>query len=236
MSRTQGRPECSCGRPIHDGAHLCADCVGVMRDKLRKIVERRDDLFAALTAAETGAGGGGGNHADSVGLALNDRAIKARQQVSELAWFMVQVLRDDFDDLGRPFAPPKQGSDPFAVLAWVERWHLPHLTAATSAETAEELAGDVYKAERATWNALEPARWVDVNLTCDQHATSELGERVPCEGQMRARVGRGSLPDLVCSQDPAHRITPAEWERAQWRRTRRLDDQAMRQLVRKIVS
>lgn len=236
MIRTQGRPECSCGRPIHDGAHLCAECVSVMRGNLRKIVERRDDLFAALTASETGAAGMGGNHADSVGLALNDRAIKARQQVGDLAWFMVQVLRDDFDDLGRTFAPPKNGSDPFAVLAWVERWHLPHLTAATAAETAEELANDVHNAEKATWDALEPSRWVDVNLTCDEHGTTDLGERVPCEGQMRAKVGRGSLPDLVCNLDPSHRISPAQWERAQWRRTRRLDEDAMRRLVRKIVS
>lgn len=236
MTRTSGRPQCACGRPIHDGAHLCGHCVTTMREQLRKIIARRDDLLAALTAAEHTQAGPGGNHADAVGLNLAEPVIRARTKVTDLAWFTVQVLRDDFDDLGRTFTPPRAGADSFAILAWVERWHLPHLTATTTAQTAQELADDVAAAEQATWDALEPTRWVDVNLTCDQHGTSDLGERVPCGGQMRAKVGRGKLPDLVCNLDPSHRVSPAQWERAQWRRTKQLDEAGMRALVARIVS
>lgn len=231
-----GRHECRCGKPIHDGAHLCGACTDRLRDGLRKIASRWDDLEKALISSEPGAPGEGHRgRSTSTGLAINERVSRVRRQVSDLMWFVVQVIRDDCDDLKRPFAGPPS-TDPGAMAEWVAQWQIPHITGTTAQETAEEIADDVHRAERATWNALEPARWVNVNLTCDQFGTSDMGERVPCEGTMRAHVGRGVLPDLVCSQDPSHTVSPAQWERSQWRRTKELDEHAMKRLVRQIVS
>ena len=233
---TDARHLCPCGRPIHDGAHLCQSCTDRLRANLRTIAARWDDLEAMLTAAEKGGGDGGrGNHADSVGLSLNEAAMRARTAASNLAWFAMQVIRDDYDDLGRPFTPPNPPTVP-ALLTWVERWHLAHLLHDGAEETAHEIDRDAAQVERLTFNALEPVRWVDVNLTCDKHGTSDMGERVPCEGKMRAKVGRGVLPDLVCSDDPSHVVTPAQWERAQWHRTAKLDEAATRRLVRQIAT
>jgi hypothetical protein len=230
------RHECRCGKPIHDGAHLCVGCVARFRDDLTKIADRWPDLEAALTRAEIRMGDGSKpTKSTATGIALNEQVSRARRTCANALWFVVQVLRDDFDDNGWTFVGPRT-EDVGQIARWVERWHVGHLTAKTAQETAEEIADDLAKAEKATWDALDPTRWVDVNLGCDDHATTEQGERVPCEGQMRARVGRGSLPDLVCSLDPTHRVAPAQWERSQWRRTKKLDDEGMRALVRRIVS
>ena len=271
--RTAHRHECRCGKPIHDGAHLCGACIDRFRTDLVKIADRWPDLEAALTSTEKVTGGGGRpGRSTSTGLALNEQVTRARRTATNAVWFILQVLRDDMDDehseaveafenaardlshrelwedgvpeiLGRlsgaadraEFDPPRS-TDTGVLARWVATWHVPHLTATTAQETTEEVADDLAKAERATFNALDPARWVDVNLACDDHGTTELGERVPCEGTMRARVGRGVLPDLVCSVDPSHTISPAQWERAQWRRTRDLDEEGMRRLVRRIAT
>lgn len=220
---TDARHLCRCDRPIHDGAHLCANCIGAMRRDLRALADRWEDLEAALTSPgatpihltppETPIGDNRGN---IVGININDAVSKARSLTSELAWFMVQVLRDDYDDLNRPFTPPVDQSVP-NLLGWVERWHLTHLVMHGAEETANQLADEIHKAEQATFNALNPTRTVHVGIPCTDHGTTDLGERVPCAGHMTARSLPGVMPDLVCSEDGSHRIGADRWQRDGWR-------------------
>ena len=82
------------------------------------------------------------------------------------------------------------------------------------------IAGDLITAETATYHALHPRgiHWAPVNLACDDHDTSDLGERIPCPGRMWAKVGTEVMPDLVCDHNPEHTVEPGTWERQGWRR------------------
>lgn len=63
------------------------------------------------------------------------------------------------------------------------------------------------------------ARWVPTKVTCFDHDTDTLGQRVPCGGEYRVLLVPDSdrLGDMVCSVDRSHRITPAEWQRLERR-------------------
>lgn len=242
---TDSRHLCQCGKPIHDGANLCAHCVGAMRRDLRTIAERWEDLEAALTAP--GAAplhlvpperGDLDNTGNPVGIDLNEMVVKARTLTSELAWFMVQVVRDDYDDLGRSFRAPVDQSVP-SLLLWLERWHLSHIVGKDgNPETAQEIADDIHKAEKATFNALNAVRIVHVGIPCVEHGTSDMGERVPCSGHMTARATGEVVPPLVCSEDRSHKIAPDSWQRDGWRKrfARPLDHAGMAALAAKIMS
>lgn len=220
---TDSRHLCSCAKPIHDGAHLCHACIGTMRANLCTLAERWDDLEAAmtapgsgplyLTAPETAMGDNTGN---PVGIDLNDAVVKARTMTKDLAWFMVQVIRDDYDELGRRLNIPTDQSVP-SLLTWIERWHLTHLVTHGADETAQEIADDIHKAEKATFAALNTARTVHVGIPCTEHGTSDQGERVPCEGHMTARSEPGVIPNLVCDADRSHKVAPDVWTRKHWR-------------------
>lgn len=213
-----GHQKCQCGKPITDGAHLCADCVARVRDGLSKISERWEDLTDALASSEEGGEAGrqkGGMV--SVGTNLNETVSRARSLCSEILWFTVQVIREDFDDAGRKFDPPRW-ADEGEMAAWILQWQVPHITATTARETAEEIANDLAKAEQATWEALNPPpRWIAVT-GCTMHGTSDMGERVPCTGVLRAKVGTGVMPDLECDADTTHVISPTTWGRPVWKR------------------
>ena len=216
------RHECRCGKPIHDGAHLCHACIGQLRRDLRTLAERWSDLEAALTSPEAAPlhlvaqPGTEDNTGNAVGIELNTQVTNARTAVAGLAWFVVGVLRDDYDDARKEFRPPADQSVP-SLLLWIERWHVDHLMREGVEETALDIAADARKAEKQTYRALNAARTVYVGIPCVEHATTDLGERVPCTGQMTARAVPGVMSDLVCTADSAHRIEPGQWQRDGWR-------------------
>ena len=138
-------------------------------------------------------------------------------------WFIVQVIRDDLDTAGKPFSPPptsanRSQDDTPHIARYLAAWHVGHITHKTAQETAEEVARDVAQAERLTYLVCEtsPPRRIDTGMPCEGHSTSVEGERVPCTGVMRAAL-TDSMPDLVCSVDPTHRIPPDVWSRNYWR-------------------
>ena len=213
-----GHAQCRCGAPITDGAHLCAACVSAVRDRLDKIADRWPDLIDALTSREPAGEKGGQqkNGALHVGTPLNEAVSRAMAKCREVLWFIVQVIRDDLDDIGRKFSPPLW-PDEGEMARWVLQWQVPHITAITARETAEEIADDLAAAEDATYHALNPQRWIKA-IPCTEHGTSDMGERVPCTGTLWARVDTGCMPDLECDADPMHRIGPVVWARLGWKR------------------
>ncbi len=232
---TKINPTCHCGKPIHDGAHLCGGCVDQMRTNLETIADRWTDLLDILANSNAGTSSEGGKSRHvHTGIDLNEAASKARREANDLTWFILQILRDDYEDTGRTFDPPPGDID--TTLRWIARWHLPHITAKGAEETALEIQQDIQRVERASHHALSPARWVDVNLACVEHGTSDIGERIPCDGTMRAKVGIETMPNLVCTSDPTHIVPPASWVRARYLHNRGLDETAARALVGRIVS
>ena len=223
-----GHHDCRCGRPITDGAHLCADCVALVRRDLDRIAERWDDLTAALGSSEQVERVGEGRAKRSMvatGTPLNEHVSRAMRQCKDVLWFALQVIRDDQDDAGRTFATPAF-ADEGEIAAYLRDWQVPHLTATTAQETAEEIATDLHLAEVETWRALNPARWMAVT------GCTEMGERIPCPGTLWAKLDTGIMPDLTCDADPTHVISPTVWERQGWKRRfgRPLDQGGLRRL------
>ncbi len=225
-------PTCRCGRPITNGAHMCDPCVDRFRDNLDRIAERWNDLTDALASSEAGPREKGRQKRGqkAVGTPLNESVSRAMKLCRETVWFAVQVIREDMDEAGRDFRPPRNGGTD-DLARWLRDWHVPHLTAVTAEETAIELADDLARAERATWKALDPPRWVRVT-GCTERGTDDRGRPVPCEGVLWARVGTGVMPDLVCDVDEGHVISPGTWERQGWKRRfgRPLDEGGLRRM------
>lgn len=72
-----------------------------------------------------------------------------------------------------------------------------------------------------------------LGLPCLEHATSDMGERVPCRGQYATVVRADeTIGDLVCTKDRSHTLTPEEWVRGQRRGS--FDEQAVDTLLRQI--
>jgi hypothetical protein len=219
---------------------LCYTCTDHLRTNLRFIADSWEDLGDALTASEAPEGEKGKQKHGmvAVGTNINEKVIAARTKATELVWFIMGVLRDDYDDAGRTFNPPNLPIDRLA--RWLSDWHVDHLAAGTSDETAVEVANDTATAMRAVRNAAYPSGiyWVEVGLSCERHGTSDMGERVPCDGEMRALVGRGAgVPDLVCSSDETHTIEPAVWERMGWKRAHRnLNPEGVANLTRRLAT
>ena len=156
-----GHEPCRCGQPITDGAHLCTVCVAKVRTSLERIADRWEDLTDALGSSEPGGDEKGRQKHGQVmtGTPFNEAVSRARKACNEVLWFAVQVIRDDLDDAGRDFAPPRW-KDEGDMARWLLTWQVPHLTATTARETAEELADDLATAEQAPFRALTPSRWV----------------------------------------------------------------------------
>lgn len=232
---------CRCGAPLPQGAVLCNRCADNLREQLHKIADRWPDLEIALGATESGGEKGRTkNGMRAVGTVINEGAVKARRACTDAVWFMVQVLRDDLDSAGREFTPPptskNRSQDDTPTLArWLADWHVSHFTHRTSDETAWEVAKDVEAAEEATFDALKDrARKIPTGMPCEQHGTSDMGERVPCPGVMEAAL-TDHMPDLVCSEDRSHRIPPDVWSRQYWKRSH-ITEAGARRLVDKMRS
>jgi hypothetical protein len=213
-----------------------------LRRNLHKIADRWPELEKALTTPTAGGEKGKTkNSMVSVGTDLNERAVAARRACTDVVWFTLQVVRDDFDTLKRHFTPPapsavRSQDDTPRLARWLAMWHISHVTHTTARETAEEIARDVERAERLTFEVTEtsPPRQVPTGMACEGHTTSVEGERAPCRGVMRATLG-DQMPDLVCSEDATHRIPPDVWSRNYWKRAHTMDESAARRLAERIT-
>jgi hypothetical protein len=233
------RPEDKGGPRRTNHSWLCDKCAEYLKADLTFIAESWPDLEDALVSSEVVEGDKGKQKHGmvSVGTNLNEKVMAARQQAADVVWFILGVLRDDFDDMGRAFNPPTGGVPEMAL--WIATWHVDHLARTTADETSVEIVSDVASAKRKVSSAAYPtgAHWIEVGLPCDQHGTSDLGERIPCEGILRALVGIGRMPDLVCTVDETHIVEPPVWERPGWRRVHRQFNQAgVATLMKKIAT
>lgn len=225
-------------RPTEGRGWFCPACEDRMRANLATIHDRWDALSIAVTSVEaiTGEQGRQKHGRKTQGLRVNHDAIEARRRATELVWFMIRDLLDRWDEQDRVLPlPDDQGTDTLAL--WLSRWRVIDFTTHPGDELALEVWTDADDVARLVRHATTPRpAMVHVGIPCDEHGTSEAGERVPCEGSLVAAVTDGALPDLRCDADPSHRVTVAEWMHASWKRTagRTFDEGAVRDLVRRI--
>lgn len=217
-----------------NGAWLCEVCVDRLREDLTTgpldyrsrryerpgIADAWADLEDALMRSEIGDGETGKQKHGmvSVGAGVNEQASEARALATNLVWFILQVARDARDRRDRTFSPPQGDID--VMARWAADWVLDDIVRYADQHECVDIADDARTVARAVFSASYPSgvHWIEVGLACEQHGTSEQGERIACEGTMRALVGRDVMPDLVCSVDASHALDPSEWERSGWKR------------------
>ena len=222
-------------------AWFCPVCVDRMRSQLESIAAAWPDLQDSLGASERVSSAEQGhqkNGGKSHGTALNERVSDAMRAASLLVWAMTRILLDDYDEEGRVLPVPKVQDTP-TLAAWLAKLHVGHFASHPGDNLALETLEDIRTAHRNVMAAAYPkgGRKVETGLPCDQHGTSTMGERVPCEGTMVAYVAPGMswTPDLVCTVDPQHRLTPDVWQRPGWKRAHeRMDPAGVRALVGRI--
>ena len=138
---------------------------------------------------------------------VNIGALSARRYVCErLASWVLLVLTDTED---KPVSPI-DGTDAPGMCAYLDHW-ADFLAAHDAAEDAvEELEDDARRCE-AIAQGLRKRRF-EVGQ-CIAHDTSDLGERIPCEGRIVADLstGQATLPVLRCTLDTSH-----TWDGSQW--------------------
>ena len=203
---------------------LCVVCVDRGRRDLCAIADAWADLEDALQRPEVSRDeqGRAKHGLIEVGLPLNERASEARRKATEHVWFMVRVLDEDRAERGVTLPLPADRSLP-GMARWLATWHMDELARMPGGDQLTlEMFRDLADAATAVKRAAYPSggRRVDTDLPCEEHATSDVGDRVPCGGIMCAWVtpSMARLPDLVCSEDETHRLDPRTWQSRGWRR------------------
>lgn len=181
-----------------------------LRADLRAIADAWPDLQDAILGG-AGASVGPITGTPETALPGNWAAIQTERDVVAAAWFLARVIADETSS-----APPSPLDDLPACLRWIATWRADWLA------RHPDLGGDVVDEWRGHARLVHrraypdrPARTIHVGVPCAEHGTDELGQRIPCPGVMTVRLTDSDLvPDMVCTLDPTHRISPVEWQRA----------------------
>lgn len=167
-----------------------------------------------------------------VGLSINELVSDTMREVDGWVHFLARVL---MDELLEPWVP--RSTDTPDLLREIARERIGHFTHHADEALRIGFYDDAHRLRGLVTRRAYPTgkRVVPLHIPCTEHDTSDLGERVQCAGQFGIMLDPdrpGFIPDMVCSDDPTHRISPAEWQRAS-RRTA-MDPTAAAALIARI--
>lgn len=194
------------------GSALCAVC----RDR---IVEDMDDIAECWADLQERLAVGGSKAGQPLtgskvpGLVLNERASQAAFDVTAWVWFLIRLIVDERTD--RHIQLPKDQDTP-TLLIWLAKWHALWLAEHPDNDLAASFSQEAHHLRRAVRKAAFPtgARVVEF-CPCMEHATTEEGERVPCDGTIRAIIAHADdrLPPAVGCDGTLeqHTWTPSQW-------------------------
>lgn len=220
-------------------AWFCSPCTDAMRENLDLIATAWTDIERALVsmggALREQAGRqkrGGKTH----GLVLNETVVEARTKSTALLRFMVLDIRDTCDSTGRVLLLPRVRTVPI-VARWIAQSRVGDFAAHESDHIALETWDDLAEIRGLIMRGAYPlgVGKLSLGIPCEQHATTDMGERVPCPGTLYTLTSRRAdgYSDLVCTEDKAHRVAPSEWLAGSWRRrhTRDMDPDGVAALL-----
>lgn len=199
-------------------------------------------MLEKLVAAGSTPGSGAGKPASRA--PIDAHVADVRTEIALWVRFLARVLMEevtvervvptpwvDAGTYAEPWAPPTLDTGRLARHIAEER--IGHFLAHEDEHLRIEFLDDAERlAGLARRTALPSgARWLRTGVLCTEHGTSEMGERVVCEGEYRVLMlpDQDAVTDMVCTEDQDHRITPLEWQRAQRRRP--MDAQAAARFV-----
>ena len=196
------------------GSTLTSAQAGRLTSDMSYIVNAWPDLLDRLAREGTSAISGMPKaKVYSNGLVLNEHISDTMREVSDWVWFLARVLLDETD-----WIPPKDHDTPI-LLAAIARTRIGHFTHHTDAQLALAVSDDARRLRGKVERAAYPSgvKVIPVHVLCLEHGVSDMGERVACCGEYTVRLDPempGLIPDMICSQDNGHRITPEQWQRA----------------------
>lgn len=185
------------------------------RDDLLAIADAWPDLIDRLGREGRNAPDGMPKPASRTpGLVINEYVSDVMAELTAWAMFLARVLLEETD-----WIAPASHDTP-ALLTDIARNRVGHFTAHPDEGLRLAFYDDSREMRDKVTRTAYPDgyRTLDTRLPCDQHDTSEAGERIPCPGTYTVRPRHdGAEPDLICSADRTHRIPPSEWSRGRWK-------------------
>lgn len=182
-----------------------------LRKHLRTIVDWWDDLHDDL------ARGGGidrtGVRTIPASRVLIDTTVSDLiAEIDSWARFLARILVDEID-----WTPPTPTTTK-RILDDIALARVGHFSSHPDEHLAAAVMDDAARLARTVMRTLDPnrRRRIRLGVPCLEHTTTDLGQRVPCDGEYETWLYPDELlRDMVCSRDPAHRMTPLEWQRSQ---------------------
>lgn len=188
-----------------------ADPADQLRADLRAVADAWDDLQTAATAQTRAGGGGPITGTKDHDLRVGWTALAVERDIRNDLHFAWRVLSDETTG---PLPVTRTVPDQLAYLAdWRAPWLAHHSDLGEA--FVEDWGRNAARCKAAAYP--EKRRVLDVGVRCVQYADlpDGAGERVLCAGAYQVTLDPRSdlVPDLVCSADATHRVSPVEWQR-----------------------
>ncbi|HLS00535.1 MAG TPA: hypothetical protein VK054_00915 [Beutenbergiaceae bacterium] len=152
-------------------------------------------------------------------LPLNTKASEVKGEIDTWAHQLAQTLITEIE-----WKPPNPPTTP-RILQDIANMRIGHFTESSHGEHFMDTAHHYAKLIKHTIHPQPPKR-IRLGIPC--HAPD-------CTGQYQALLlpWKNTLPDMTCSRDEEHRLTPYEWQRAQ-RRPKNYQPQFIQRLAREL--
>lgn len=189
------------------GYGICDICEERCWENLHWLADHWADLEDQLAAPDRPADGMPRSRSDATGIVINDKVAELRRKVHDTLRYWSQVVLDE----NPGFTGPKD--DPVSLARYLARQHR-RITRHHDAGLAAALPIDVHDLRREVFKRAFPSGarlWTpEPEIPCKE--TTEDG---PCPGQYQTVVHdrMDGVPDLHCSIDRTHLLTPAEFRR-----------------------
>ena len=147
------------------------------------------------------------------GLVINEHISQTMAEVREWVTFLTRVLIDE-----AKWTPPH--TDTPRLITRIARERIGHFTEHPDDLLRMAFYDDAVEMRRKVERAAYPDgyRTLDTRIPCEEHGTSDAGERIVCAGTYTVRPrADGVMPDLICSAERQHRVSPVEWSRSSWK-------------------
>jgi hypothetical protein len=187
-----------------------SDLAGSIRRSLWAI---RDHYDEALDAPRAG-GISGVRGSKEPPLPVSAHVLDARRACHHDLLHYARAIQFMCTDIeGRSIQTRLDGDDPAELAAFIDRW-------AENLERVAQAEARLCEAEMAAHARTLFAVATGVRVRrfpvgpCPEHGTSDMGERIPCPGELSAalRSDDSLLPsEVVCSEDREHRWSASQW-------------------------
>jgi len=194
------------------GYSICDICEERCWENLHWLADHWPDLEVMLTAGSRGPDGMPHAKSEVTGISINETVAELRRTITDTLRYWTHVILDE----NAGFTGTK---DDAVSMARYVAGHSRRITRHHDEALAAALPIDANDMRRQMYRRAFPsgARLYipEPEIPCAEHAVSDLGERVPCTGIYRAWITdqTDGVPDLLCSEDEEHVLTPEGFRR-----------------------